>query len=182
LAKFANVANLSKLLSLQIECVCDPADLIQVAGLFPNLERLFIDPLPLLVPLTDTPDDNDDSVAAIRAFSPLKYLQISPLRSLSSLKNILEHSWTIIKGTHPRPVTKGPYMRRRHDRGYRYPELDASDISHMVQTCPNLEELCVPIRKSRGSRQECQTCIALSKFTNLHSLVRTFIMTPGGFQ
>lgn len=62
-------------------------------------------------------------------------------------------------------------MRGSPDVGYRYPELDASDITHMVQTCPNLEELRLPVGRSRGRRKECETYTALSKSTNLYSLV-----------
>jgi hypothetical protein len=171
LPKLANIANLSRLRSLQLEGFYDPADLIEPAALFPNLERLFIEPIPLLLPLTDSPDDEGDSIAAIRAFAPLKYLQISSLRNVSSLERILERHGASLRGLILEPSTKGPYMRGESDTGYRYPELDASDIRHMVQTCPNLEELRVPIRRSRGSRKECEMYTALSEFPNLHSLV-----------
>jgi hypothetical protein len=41
----------------------------------------------------------------------------------------------------------------------------------MAQTCPNLEELRLPIRRPRGSGAEYEMYMALGEFVNLHSLL-----------
>lgn len=65
LLKLAAAGDLANLRTLALEHVFNPADLVKVAGLFPKLERLFIDLNPRGRRWMHLKTDHDDSVAAI---------------------------------------------------------------------------------------------------------------------
>jgi hypothetical protein len=162
LFKLAAAGNLSNLRTLVLAHVHDPAGLMKIARLIPNLERLFIQPSPNGRPWMHLKTDHDDSIAAIRAFPPLRYLCLHSLCSAGSLLRIVEQHGPSLKG-----LIVEPYGRALSE----YPILDVSDIFQLAAHCPNLEELRLQIKKSMGSRAECELCNALGKLTNLHSLV-----------
>jgi hypothetical protein len=162
LFKLAAVGDLSNLRTLVLADVYDPVNLLKIAGLFPNLERLFIDPNPTGRPWMHLKTDHDDSIAAIRAFRPLKYLCLHSLRSIENLHRIVEQHGQSLKG-----LIIAPSGLARSQ----YPRIDVSDIVQLATYCPNLEELRLQIKRSMGSQAECELYKALGKFSNLHSLV-----------
>lgn len=162
LFKLAAVGDLSNLRSLAIGKVQDPVNLIKVAGLFPNLERLFIDPNPTGRPWMYLKTDHDDSIAAIRAFRPLRYLCLHSLRRVDNLHLIVEQHGPSLKGLIVEPSGLAQSQ---------YPRLDVSDIVQLATYCPNLKELRLQIKRSMASQAECELYKALGEFSNLHSLV-----------
>jgi hypothetical protein len=162
LFKLAAVGDLSNLRTLVLADVYDPVNLVKIAGLFPNLERLFIDPNPRGRPWMHLKSDHDDSIAAIRAFPPLKYLCLHSLRSVENLHRIVEQHGPSLKGLIIEPSGLA------HSQ---YPRLDVSDIVRLATYCPNLEELRLQIKRSMGSQAECELYKALGEFSDLYSLV-----------
>ncbi|KAJ5547268.1 hypothetical protein N7494_004853 [Penicillium frequentans] len=162
LIKLAAIGDLSNLRSLQIGRVYDPINLVNIAKLFPNLERLFIDPNPKGRPGMHLQSDHDDSIAAIIAFEPLNYLHIDGLRSAENLHRIVERHGPTLKGLIITPSTIGLS---------RYPRLDVFGIFQLAKLCPNLEELRLQIKRLMGSKEECELYKALGQFSTIHSLV-----------
>ncbi|KAJ6103705.1 hypothetical protein N7486_003927 [Penicillium sp. IBT 16267x] len=162
LFKLAAVGDISNLRSLEIERVFDPTGLLDIAKLFPKLERLFIQPNPTGLPWKHLKSDHDDSIAAIRAFAPLKYLHIYGLRSVENLHRIIERHGPTLKGL----ILANPTVGRRQCL-----RLDVSGILQLAKLCPNLEELRLQIKRSMGSKEECELYKALGQFPTLHSLV-----------
>jgi hypothetical protein len=74
LFKVVAAGNLSNLRTLVLAHAFDPAGLVKIAGLFPELERLFIDPNPSGRPCIHLKTDHNDSITAIRAFPSLTKL------------------------------------------------------------------------------------------------------------
>ncbi|KAJ5887247.1 hypothetical protein N7504_011294 [Penicillium tannophilum] len=137
LFELAAVGDLSNLRSLEIRHVLDPMNLVNIAKLFPNLERLFIDPNPRGRSWMHLKSDHDDSIAAIIAFAPLRYLHIYGLRSVENLHRIIERHGPTLKGLIIEPSLVGPP---------RYPRFDVSGILQLAELCPNLEELRLQIK------------------------------------
>ncbi|KAJ6133581.1 hypothetical protein N7471_008796 [Penicillium samsonianum] len=171
LLRLANIMDLSQLRSLQIDQTFDTAVLARVAALFPNLERLFISTNGRGWRCPDLSTDDNIGIAAIRAFNPLKYLYIRGLRSVSSLNQIMQRHGPSLKGLIIIPCTRRNGRTGELDSGYKYPELDAFDISQLAKSCPQLEELRLPIKRSMGSQEECEMYKAVGNFSNLYSLV-----------
>lgn len=162
LFKVAAAGNLSNLRTLVLEHIFDPAGLVKTAGLFPNLERLFIDPNPLGRRWMHLKTDHDDLIAAIRAFPPLKYLCLHTLRTAESLLRIVERHGPSLKGLIVEPSSSAQSQ---------YPRLDIPLLVQLAAYCPSLEELRLQIQRSAGSQAECDIYRALGEFSNLHSLV-----------
>ncbi|KGO48681.1 hypothetical protein PEX1_035780 [Penicillium expansum] len=178
LLKLANIVDLSQLRSLQINATHDTAVLTRVPALFPNLERLFISTNGYGWGRPSLSTDDDIGIAAIRAFNPLKYLYLDGFRSVSSLNQILQRHGLSLKGLIVIPCIQ-PMNRpdEAHFR-YNYPELDAFDISQLAKSCPQLEELRIPIKRSMGSQEECEMYKALGNFSSLRSLVLDLHFDP----
>lgn len=162
LFKMAATGNLSNLRTLVLERIFDPPGLVKIAGLFPNLERLFINPNPTGLPWKHLKSDHDDSIVAIREFPALKYLCLYNLRSAENLLRIVERHGPSLKGLMIEP--SGP----SHSQ---YPRLDVCLIVQLATYCPNLQELRLQVQRSMGSQAECELYRALGEFSNLHSLV-----------
>jgi hypothetical protein len=162
LFKLAAAGNLSNLRTLVLQDIYDPTGLVKIAGLFPNLERLFIDPNPRGLPWKHLKTDHDDSIFAIRAFPALKYLCLYNLRSAENLLRIVERHGPLLKGLIVEPSGLS------HSE---YPRLDVSLIIQLATYCPSLQELRLQIQRSMGSQAECELYRALGEFPSLHSLV-----------
>ncbi|KAJ5153421.1 uncharacterized protein N7482_009899 [Penicillium canariense] len=162
LFKLAAAGNLSNLRTAVLAKVYEPENLAKVAKLFPNLERLFIEPNPRRRRWIHLKADHDDSIAAIRAFRPLKYLCLHSLRKVENFHRIVEQHGPSLKGLIIEP--SGP----AHSQ---YPRLEVSDIVQLATCCPNLEELRLQVQRSVGSQAECELYKALGGFFNLDSLV-----------
>ncbi|KAJ5131609.1 hypothetical protein N7448_005767 [Penicillium atrosanguineum] len=106
--------------------------------------------------------DHDNSIAAIRAFRPVKYLSLHSLRSIQNLHQMIEqHS----------PPLEGLIMGSSGLAHSQYPRLDVSGIFQLVTQCPNLEELHLQIKRTMDIQVEYETYKALGEFSNLHSLM-----------
>ncbi|KAJ5100277.1 hypothetical protein N7456_006329 [Penicillium angulare] len=160
LSELAAVGNLSQLRTLDIGCIMNPASLSNTAGLFPHLERLFIDLVRRNSPIV-TKTDEEESIAGIMAFCPLKYLYIKGLRSAESLDRIIQHHGPSLKG-----LALVPFGGKRHG----YPRLGPSELHEMAIRCPNLEELRLPVARSGGNQAECEMYKALGSFRNLQTI------------
>ncbi|KAL4902679.1 hypothetical protein BDW74DRAFT_180777 [Aspergillus multicolor] len=170
LLRLTRTFDLSRLKSLDIDEYADPTVLAQLAPVFPNLERLFITVNPIARPGPDAYADIPDAITAIKAFEPLEHLCLRGLRSVSSLMDILEHHGPSLRGLILQ-LTLRARPRSDRDTGYKYPELTTADITLVAKHCPSLEELRLQVKRSRGSREECETYKALGGFPALHSLV-----------
>ncbi|KAL4914840.1 hypothetical protein BDW62DRAFT_135929 [Aspergillus aurantiobrunneus] len=168
--RLAEAVDISRLLSLEMENYVDVALLRQIATLFPALERLFINPDPS--GWRELYDDHEDAITAIKTFPPLKFLCLRGLRNPSGLMKLLEHHGKSLKGLILEVIND------RQDMGYVYPEFTASDISRMAGSCPLLQELQLPIKRSQGNRSECEIYKALGSFLSMHSLVLDLHFDP----
>ncbi|KAL2843890.1 hypothetical protein BJY01DRAFT_248447 [Aspergillus pseudoustus] len=168
--KLATIVDLSRLRSLEIQVLEDPAVLEQAAWVLPNLERLFLS-VWQVVQDRDSGRDNDDLVAAIRAFRPLKYLSLCGFYSTSTLKRITEAHGRTLQGLILTPDAQDRFIGLVEIVEYKYPELTDSEIIQLGQDCPNLHELRLPIRRSAGGPQECNIYRALGQFPNLRTLI-----------
>ncbi|CAG8903541.1 unnamed protein product [Penicillium egyptiacum] len=153
------------------------ADISQLRCTFPNLERLFISTNGRGWRCPDLNSDDDIGVSAIRAFNPLVYLHLRGFRSVSSLNQIIQRHGPTLKGLIIMPCIRDK-GRTEDDSGYKYPELDAFGISQLAKSCPQLEELRLPIKRSMGSQEECEMYKAVGSFSNLHSLVLDLHFDP----
>ncbi|CAI7654291.1 unnamed protein product [Penicillium discolor] len=178
LLRLADIVDLSQLRSLKLHELFDAAILAQVAALFLNLKRLFISTNGQGWRYPDVNADHNIGIAAIRTFNPLKYLHLCGIRSVSSLNEIIQHHGPSLKGLIVEPSTGVRARIGTRDSGYKYPELDAFGISHLAKSCPQLEELRLPIKRSMGSQDECDMYKALGNFSNLHSLVLDLHFDP----
>jgi hypothetical protein len=181
LPKLANIVDLSQHRSWKSGSIYDPADLAEVAVLFPNLERLFINPRPIRWRNVDTTADNDHCIAAIRAFPPLKYLHISFLRNVSSLERILEPHGPSPRGLIVQPSTQAQLVPGK-DNSASMPSwmlLRSVVWRRLVQTWKN--------SVSRSGDQEAveQNTRCTWLLVNLSTFIACFwifISTPGGYQ
>ncbi|KAF3018372.1 hypothetical protein E8E15_007613 [Penicillium rubens] len=147
------------------------------AGLLPNLERLSISTNGRGWRCPDLKSDDDIGVSAIRAFNPLVYLHLRGFRSAFSLNQIVQRHGPSLKGLIIVPCIRDK-GRTEEDSGYKYPELDAFGISQLAKSCPQLEELRLPIKRSIGGQEECEMYKAVGGFSNLHSLVLDLHFDP----
>ncbi|KAJ5376880.1 hypothetical protein N7509_013766 [Penicillium cosmopolitanum] len=103
--------------------------------------------------------------------APSDIYSLEGLRSFTSLREILSQHGNSLKGL---LVQSSTHMRRISnvvDTGFKYPIWTAGQIREISQSCPNLEELCLPIKRSEGSPQECGLYKELGSFSKLHTLV-----------
>jgi hypothetical protein len=175
LLKLADIVDISQIRSLQLDELFNPPMLAQTAALFPNLERLFISANGRGWRF---PNDDKDGIAAILAFNPLKYLHIRGLSSASSLNQIAQHHGPSLKGLIIEPTTGFMGKTGSEYYGYQYPELDAFTISQLAKSCPQLEELRLPIKRYMGNQEECEIYKSLGNFSNLYSLVLDLLFDP----
>ncbi|KAJ6118542.1 hypothetical protein N7471_013162 [Penicillium samsonianum] len=177
LLRLASIADISRLWSLRLDELSDSYMLARLAGLFPNLERLFISTNGRGWRCPDLNSDDDIGVSAIRAFNPLVYLHLRGFRSAFSLNQIVQRHGPSLKGLIIMPCIRDK-GRTEDDSGYKYPELDAFGIYQLAKSCPQLEELRLPIKRSMGSQEECEMYKAVGGFSNLHSLVLDLHFDP----
>lgn len=157
--KLATAGYATGLRTLDIGTFYNANNLSRIAGLFPNLERLFIDPNQIMAA---SKTDNEDSIAGICAFKPLKWLCIRDLHNTESLHRITEKHGQTLKGLIL--VPNGMYEPA-------YPKLNTSDILQLATNCPYLEELRIPITRSMGNHDEFDKYKALGTLAKLRSLV-----------
>ncbi|KAL3452981.1 hypothetical protein BJX65DRAFT_302881 [Aspergillus insuetus] len=170
LPNLATVVDLSCVRSLEIQVIEDSGVLEQAASVLNNPERLFLT-VWQVAQNRDLRRIYDRVVTAIRTFHPLKHISLCGLSSITDLKRIIEvHGRTLqCLVLTPELVTGHIYNGEMVD--YRYPELTNSEIAHLNQACPNLQELRLPFRRSAGSPRECNMYRALGQFRNLHTLI-----------
>ncbi|PKX93696.1 uncharacterized protein P174DRAFT_405823 [Aspergillus novofumigatus IBT 16806] len=167
LLKLGNLIDLSRLRSLDMSIHSSPSLLAQAASLFHSLERLFVTMDPWAKPNEDVNADDEEMVAAVRAFAPVRFLCLRGLRSTSSLDHILQHHGTSLQGL----AIEASEEERLYMWGYKYPVLDSQHISQLVGCCPSLQELRLQIKRRGGSPQECNIYRAIGQFTQLHTLI-----------
>ncbi|RHZ71790.1 hypothetical protein CDV55_105373 [Aspergillus turcosus] len=179
LLKLGNLVDLSRLRSLDMSVYSNPSLLTQAASLFHSLDRLFITMDAWAKRNQDVNADDEEMVAAVRAFAPVRFLCLRGLRSNSSLDHILQHHSMSLQGL----AIEASEDPRRHlrtwDNGYKYPVLDSQHISQLVDCCPNLQELRLQIKRQGGCPRECNMYRALGQFTQLHTLILDLHCDPG---
>jgi hypothetical protein len=173
LMKLGNLVDLSRLRSLDMSIYSNPSLLAQAASLFHSLERLFVTMDPWAKHNEDVNADDEEMLAAVRTFAPVKFLCLRGLRSTSSLDHILQHHGTSLQGLAIEASEDGRLFRSLtiYDNGYKYPDLDSQRISQLVDCCANLQELRLQIKRQGGNHQECNIYRALGQFTQLHTLI-----------
>ncbi|KAF7169503.1 hypothetical protein CNMCM5623_002188 [Aspergillus felis] len=173
LMKLGSLVDLSRLRSLDMSIYSSPSLLAQAASLFHSLERLFVAMDPWAKHNEDVNADDDEMVAAVRAFAPLRFLCLRSLRNTSSLDHILQHHGTSLQGLAIEASEDERLFRSLaiYDNGYKYPVLDSQHICQMVDCCPNLQELRLQIKRQGGKHRECNIYRALGQFTQLHTLI-----------
>ncbi|KAJ5215450.1 uncharacterized protein N7498_001857 [Penicillium cinerascens] len=173
----SNLVDLSRLKSLDISVSRAPSLLRNARSIVPNLERLFIN-----MHLQDRhydylEEDDPEMVELIQEFNPLRFLAVRGLRTYSALHRILIHHGDTLKGLII-PSTSDRRKSPDTDIGYKYPALNGQQIIEVTETCPNLKELLLPIKRIGGRPEECNVYRALGKFTQLHTLVLETIYDP----
>ncbi|KAJ6007912.1 hypothetical protein N7540_011888 [Penicillium herquei] len=158
LPNLAAAGDFSQLRSLDVSWNCVTPRLANIAGLFPNLERLFIHIMFKKGPNV-TPTYNEELIDGILAFRPLKYLDIRGLRDTESLDRIIQHHGASLKGLSLFP-----------NRLRQYPRLSPLNLREMAIRCPNLEELRFQVTRSGGDQAECEIYKAFGHFHTLQKL------------
>ncbi|KAJ5613929.1 hypothetical protein N7528_007583 [Penicillium herquei] len=158
LVKVAAAGDLSRLRSLDVSWNRVTPNLANIAGLFPNLERLFIHVI-FKTGHDVTPTYNDELIDGILALRPLKYLDIRGLRDAETLDRIIQHHGPSLKGLSLFP-----------NRLRQYPRLTPLELREMAIRCPNLEELRFQVTRSGGNQDECEIYKAFGHFPNLQKL------------
>ncbi|GIK04903.1 hypothetical protein Aspvir_009001 [Aspergillus viridinutans] len=171
LLKLGNLIDLSWLRSLDMTVHSNPRLLAQAASLFHSLERLFVTMDPWAKHFNA---DDEEMLAAVRTFAPVRFLCLRGLGSTSSLDDILQHHGTSLQGLAIEALEDGRLFGSPtiYDNGYyKYPVLDSQHISQLVDCCPNLQELRLQIKRQGGNHRECNIYRALGQFTQLHTLI-----------
>jgi hypothetical protein len=171
LLKLGKLVDLSRLRSLDMSVYSNPSLLIQAASLLHSLDRLFVDMDPWTKRNEEVNADDNEMVAAVRAFAPVRFLCLRGLRRTSSLDPILQHHGSSLQGLAIEASEEGRPWRSLYDNGYKYPVLDSQHISQLVDCCPNLQELRLQIKRQGGNHRECNIYRALGQFTQLHALI-----------
>jgi hypothetical protein len=171
LLKLGNLVDLSQLRSLDMSVYSNPSLLTQAASLFHRLDRLFVNIDPWAKRQEDANADDNEMVAAVRAFAPVRFLCLRGLRRTSSLDYILQHHGSSLQGLAIEASEDGSPLRWLYDNGYKYPVLDSPHISQLVDCCPILQELRLQIKRQGGNHRECNIYRALGQFTQLHTLI-----------
>lgn len=171
LSSMTHLVDLSRLRSLEIGVYSNPNTLKNVASELHGLERLYINMHPWKLHHEDIHADDEQMVAAVQAFRPLRFLCLEGLRSFISLREILSQHGNSLKGL---LIQSSTHMRRMSnvvDAGFKYPVWTNGQITEISQSCPILEELCLPIKRTEGSPQECGLYKELGGFERLHTLI-----------
>jgi hypothetical protein len=171
LSSMSQLVDLSRLRSLEIGVYGNPAILKKVASELHGLERLYINMHPWKLHHEDIHADDEQMVAAVQAFRPLRHLCLEGLRSFTSLREILSQHGNSLKGLLIQSSTHIRRLSNVLDTGFKYPIWTSGQITEISQSCPILEELCLPIKRSEGSPQECGLYKELGSFSQLHTLV-----------
>lgn len=163
ISKLAAVGDLSSVRTLIIPGQRQgTGNLTTIAGIFPNLERLFTKPDSTVDGDTRRGTDLEHSIASIQAFRPLKYLCLYSLCSVENLHKIIERHGQSLRGLIIEPSGTAQFD---------YPRLAKPDIERLAAACPNIQELRIQIKRSNGSRLECELYDALGQISNLHTLI-----------
>ncbi|KAL4993713.1 hypothetical protein BDV10DRAFT_189701 [Aspergillus recurvatus] len=170
LLDLAGIFDLSTLRSLDLDVWEHPTLLQEIAPCLPNLQKLLIS---LDTKLNKDPDlyaDHQGIIKAIVTFSPLQYLCLRGVRNVATLDLIVKRHGPRLKGLLIEPTTAGR-VGPLSDMHFKYPHLTAADILRFAESAPNLRELRLPLKRDKGSKDECGIYRALSAFTNLHCLL-----------
>ncbi|KAL2843332.1 hypothetical protein BJY01DRAFT_248715 [Aspergillus pseudoustus] len=163
--KLATVIDLSLLKSIDITLDRYINLFVDLAPSLIGLERLFARVSPLRLHNFSSvkfPTDCQEAITAVLAVKPLKYLCLRGLRETTNLHRILAHHGPTLHG-----LSLEPYERDHHtgpENGcYRYPKWATTDIALLAETCPNIVELRIQIRRTEGNAQECELYRALGR-------------------
>ncbi|KAL4879240.1 hypothetical protein BJY04DRAFT_220357 [Aspergillus karnatakaensis] len=170
LLSLANVFDFSGIQSLDLQIWANPALLQDMAPRFSNLQRLFIR---LDTKLNKDPNllaDHEGVIDAVMAFKPLQYLCLCGVRSSASLHLILSHHGPTLRGLSLAPTRAGR-SGPGADWHYKYPDLMPADIMRMSESAPNIRELRIPLKRTKGNSVECAKYRALGSFANLRCLL-----------
>lgn len=160
LSKLAAAGDLPQLRTLDINCsIYEPDNLVNIAGLLPNLTRLFLGLNTTYLRTSTINSHMEKFMPGILAFHPLEYLSITGLCNVEDLDRIIQRHGLSLKG-----LALVPCMNRG------YPRLNPSHLLEMANRCPNLEELRLHMKRSLGDQAECEMYKALGTFSNLQRL------------
>ncbi|KAL3486259.1 hypothetical protein BJX62DRAFT_242180 [Aspergillus germanicus] len=183
LPELAIAADLMHLKSLDLALDRDTQNVLKIASSLVGLERLFIGVSPLR--LADDPYspqfnpyiDSGQAITAVLAFRPLKYLCIRGLRETFNLHRILAHHGQTLQGLSLEPYVHD-HSRGGFDGCYKYPALAPSDIVLLSNSCPNIEELRLQLRRREGKSHECEVYRALGNLQHLRTLILDLHFDP----
>ncbi|KAJ5110137.1 hypothetical protein N7532_002782 [Penicillium argentinense] len=171
LLNMTQLVDLSRLRSLEIGVYSNPNSLRTAASKLHGLERLYINMHPWKLHHDNIHADDDQMVAAVMSFYPLKFLCLEGLRNFYSLRDILSRHGHTLEGLIVQSSTHARRLAGVLDTGFKYPVWTNGQITEIAQICPNLEELCIPFKRDEGSPQECGLYKELGGFPRLRTLV-----------
>lgn len=176
LSQWTQAIELSTLKSLHLPRVDFPSSLNNAASALVSLERLWIG----VDPGRSGWDVLSEELRCIfRRLNPLKYLCIQGLEDISFLHDILErHGPSLVGLMLPpgdRQIIFSPQPRYL---GIVYPFVNDVHLKRIAQRCPNLKDLRVPIRRSKGDHAEVHTYRALGSFPSLQNLILDLYGNP----
>ncbi|PYI06997.1 hypothetical protein BO78DRAFT_418145 [Aspergillus sclerotiicarbonarius CBS 121057] len=169
LLNISTLVDLSTLRSLDIGVHSEPKMLTQAASMLVGLERLYIHMVPSARDYWDAPWDIEEMISAVQAFRPLRFLCLRGLLSFSSLDRILSHHSTLeglsLEASYRQHVTPPP------GKDHRYPISNGNHIRSVAKLCPRLEELRLPLQRTKGNAHECDLYRALGQLSRLHTVI-----------
>ncbi|KAL4873963.1 hypothetical protein BDV12DRAFT_191830 [Aspergillus spectabilis] len=171
----ANHFDVSRLKSLHLPLAEDVIVLEKIAPAFQGLIMLSVEwhPREFFNGIQNkcSPDHSDSAIAAVQAFCPLQYFQISGLTSFKPLYKILSRHGKSLYGLQILPNCRFNGFLFRNDGGYRFPQLDRHAVRQLAKLCPSLEQLRLQVKRSMGSSEECDIYRALGGFPFLRTLL-----------
>ncbi|OJI88778.1 hypothetical protein ASPTUDRAFT_79798 [Aspergillus tubingensis CBS 134.48] len=174
LFNISTMIDLSRLRSLDLGVHSEPAMLGKVASILVHLERLYVGMVPWNKPRTsytednsvDAASDNEEMISAVQTFRSLRFLCLRGLWNFSSLDRILSYHHNL-EGL---SLETSEEQRRTPHDGPKYPISNGEHIRSIARLCPRLQELRMPLQRSRGSAQECEIYKALGQLLRIHTV------------
>ncbi|GES59975.1 class V chitinase [Aspergillus terreus] len=179
LSKWIQTMDFSALRSVHVPRIDYPSSLKDAAAGLVSLERLFI----CVAPGRDGWEQISGELECIfQRLRPLKYLSIEALEHVTFLHTIIGRHGPSLLGlmlephetcrSHTSPPLKPQYT------GWAYPFLDHVHLQRIAARCPNLKDLRIPIRRTKGSNEEVRTYRSLGKFFRLQNLILDLYGNP----
>lgn len=162
-------------LSLDISIPRGPLEFMACLSGLKNLECLCLN---LSKDIRPPPNFEDELRTMFAGLNPLRYLRIRGTRDTCLVHEIFAHHGETLRGFILEPLDRYRTFFFEEEKGPLYPVFNHHDITALAEHAPHLEELRLPIQRSKGDIQECQLYEALGKFPSIRNLILDLDCNP----